>query len=39
MGKLKNSNRIKILRKKAGKAVRAVKAAVRDFFIKVNPGP
>lgn len=40
MGKTKiASNRIKAILKKTGKAADRVKAAVRDFLIKVNPGP
>ena len=39
MGKIQKSNRMKVLVRKAGKAAGAIKAAIRDFLIKVNPGP
>ncbi len=39
MGKSEKTNRIKAILKKTGKAAAKVKAAVRDFLVKVNPGP
>lgn len=39
MGKSKKKNRIKIIAEKAGKAAGAIKAAIKDFLVKVNPGP
>lgn len=39
MGKSQKTSMIVNIRKKAGRAAAAVRAAVRDFFIKVNPGP
>lgn len=39
MGKSQNSNRIRAIMKKAGKAAGKIKAALRDFLVKVNPGP
>ena len=38
MGKKKNLT-IKTIIKKAGAAAGHIKAAVRDFLVKVNPGP
>jgi len=39
MGKTKKANRMKAILEKAGKSAGKVKAAVRDFLVKVNPGP
>ena len=39
MGKSQKGNRIKAIIKKTGRAADKVKAAVRDFLVKVNPGP
>lgn len=39
MGNSQNTNRIKVIVKKAGKAAGKIKAALRDFLVKVNPGP
>lgn len=39
MGRFKKTGKIKSIRKKAGRLVLVLKTAVRDFFIKVNPGP
>jgi hypothetical protein len=39
MGNSQKTNRIKVIVKKAGKAADKIKAALRDFLVKVNPGP
>lgn len=39
MGKSQKANRINAMLKKAGRAAGRIKAAVRDFLVKVNPGP
>ena len=38
MGKSKKTF-IRNIKRKAGRAAEKIKAAVKDFFIKVNPGP
>ena len=39
MGKSQKINKINNIKKKARRAAASIKAAIRDFFIKVNPGP
>jgi hypothetical protein len=39
MGKLKKNAIIENIKKKAGHAAGSIKAAIREFLIKVNPGP
>lgn len=39
MGKSKETSMIRDIKKKAGKAAASIKAAIRNFLIKVNPGP
>lgn len=39
MGKIKMNGMIKAIRKKSRAAAASVKAAVKDFLVKVNPGP
>ena len=39
MGKSQNTGMIRNIKKKAINAAATIKAAIRDFLIKVNPGP
>ncbi len=39
MSKFKLTQTVKTIKEKSGKAAVRIKAAVRDFLVKVNPGP
>lgn len=39
MGKSRKTNMLSNIKRKAMDAAASVKAAIRDFLIKVNPGP
>lgn len=39
MGKSQKNSRIKTVIKKTGRAAGKIKAVLKDFLVKVNPGP
>ena len=39
MSKFNLAQKMKTIKEKSGKAAGRIKAAVRDFLVKVNPGP